>query len=99
MNLFKNIKKPFTKHTQTSIASSAKQISHNPAGGINNESPSFRKTLPRTYHSIDLATILFLSKRGMSRSPFAQEVMRDLLQSSPYFGRIRISSRMRKYRL
>ena len=47
----------------------------------------------RTYQSSDLPTILFLSKRGMSRSPLAQEIMRDLLQNSSYFGRIRVSSR------
>jgi protein-tyrosine-phosphatase len=47
----------------------------------------------RTYQSGDLPTILFLSKRGMSRSPLAQEIMRDLIQKSSYFGRIRVSSR------
>ena len=47
----------------------------------------------RTYQSSDLPTILFLSKRGMSRSPLAQEIMRNLLQKSSYFGRIRVSSR------
>ena len=47
----------------------------------------------RTYQSSDLPKILFLSKRGMSRSPLAQEIMRDLLQKSSYFGRIRVSSR------
>ena len=47
----------------------------------------------RTYQSSDLPTILFLCKRGMSRSPLAQEIMRDLLQKSSYFGRIRVSSR------
>ena len=45
------------------------------------------------YSGNDLTKILFLSKRGMSRSPLAQEIMRDLLQKSPYFGRIRVSSR------
>mgnify|MGYP001372635366 CR=1 FL=1 len=52
-----------------------------------------RKVASRTYQSSDLPTILFLSKRGMSRSPLAQEVMRELLQNSSYFGRIRVSSR------
>ena len=47
----------------------------------------------RTYQSSDLPTILFLCKRGMSRSPLAQEIMRNLLQRSSYFGRIRVSSR------
>ena len=47
----------------------------------------------RTYQSNDLPTILFLSKRGMSRSPLAQEIMRDLIQKSSYFGRVRVSSR------
>ena len=47
----------------------------------------------RTYQSSDLPTILFLCKRGMSRSPLAQEIMRDLLQRSPYFRSIRVSSR------
>ena len=51
------------------------------------------KVASRTYQSSDLPTILFLCKRGMSRSPLAQEIMRDLLQKSSYFGRIRVSSR------
>ena len=51
------------------------------------------KVASRTYQPSDLPTILFLSKRGMSRSPLAQEIMRDLLQNSSYFGRIRVSSR------
>ena len=42
----------------------------------------------RTYQSSDLPTVYFLA-RGMSRSPLAQEIMRDLLQKSSYFGRIR----------
>lgn len=51
------------------------------------------KSHPRTYQSNDVPTILFLSKRGMSRSPLAQEVMRNLIQKSSLFGRVRVSSR------
>ncbi len=51
------------------------------------------KSPSRTYQSKDLPTILFLSKRGMSRSPLAQEVMRNLIRQSSLFGRMRVSSR------
>jgi protein-tyrosine-phosphatase len=40
----------------------------------------------------DLKTILFLSKRGMTRSPVAREVMRSLLERSDWFGKVGIAS-------
>ena len=40
-----------------------------------------------------LTKILFLSKRGMSRSPLAREMMQKLISNSEFFGRIRVSSR------
>ncbi len=45
------------------------------------------------YNGNDLTKILFLSKRGMSRSPLAREMMRTLLDGSELFGRVRPSSR------
>jgi protein-tyrosine-phosphatase len=45
------------------------------------------------YYSQDLTNVLFLSKRGMSRSPLAREVMRSLLHLSDHFGSIRPSAR------
>ena len=45
------------------------------------------------YSGNDLTLILFLSKRGMSRSPLAREMMRTLLDGSELFGRVRPSSR------
>ena len=41
----------------------------------------------------ELTQILFLSKRGMSRSPLAREMMRTLLEGTQLFGRVRTSSR------
>ena len=46
-----------------------------------------------SYVSDDLTKILFLSKRGMSRSPLAREMMRSLLEGTQLFGRIRCASR------
>lgn len=56
--------------------------------------PSQRRvSLHHRYHSDDLTSILFLSKRGMSRSPLAREIMRDVISESSYFGRIRTFAR------
>ena len=52
-----------------------------------------RIILHHRYHSDDLTSILFLSKRGMSRSPLAREIMRDVISESSYFGRIRTFAR------
>ena len=40
----------------------------------------------------DLKKILFLSKRGMSRSPIAREVMRSLLDKSDFAGKVVVFS-------
>ncbi len=45
------------------------------------------------YRGSDLTSILFLSKRGMSRAPLAREMMRSLFEGTQLFGRIRTSSR------
>ena len=45
------------------------------------------------YQSGDACTVLFLSKRGMSRSPLAREVLREKISQSPFFGKYRVSSR------
>jgi protein-tyrosine-phosphatase len=46
-----------------------------------------------SYINDDLTKILFLSKRGMSRSPLAREMMRSLLEGTQLFGRVRCASR------
>lgn len=40
----------------------------------------------------DLKTILFLSKRGMTRAPVAREVMRSLVERSEWFGKVDVVS-------
>ena len=47
----------------------------------------------QSYSGNELTKILFLSKRGMSRSPLAREMMRTLLGGTQLFGRVRTSSR------
>ena len=47
----------------------------------------------QSYGGNELTKILFLSKRGMSRSPLAREMMRTLLEGTQLFGRVRTSSR------
>jgi protein-tyrosine-phosphatase len=47
----------------------------------------------QSYSGNELTKILFLSKRGMSRSPLAREMMRTLLEGTQLFGRVRASSR------
>ena len=47
----------------------------------------------QSYGGNELTKILFLSKRGMSRSPLAREMMRTLLEGTQFFGRVRTSSR------
>lgn len=49
--------------------------------------------LDHRYQTGDASTILFLSKRGMSRSPLAREVLREKISQSPFFGKFRVSSR------
>jgi len=46
-----------------------------------------------SYKGTDLTNILFLSKRGMSRAPLAREMMRDIVEGTHFFGRVRTSSR------
>jgi protein-tyrosine-phosphatase len=48
-----------------------------------------RKDLPT---ESDLKKILFLSKRGMTRSPVSREVMRSLIEKSDWFGKIDVGS-------
>jgi len=40
----------------------------------------------------DQKKVLFLSKRGMTRSPVAREVMRSLVERSEWFGKIEVIS-------
>ena len=47
----------------------------------------------QSYSGNEITKILFLSKRGMSRSPLAREMMRTLLEGTQLFGRVRASSR------
>tara|TARA_B100001248_G_scaffold201157_1_gene155373 strand:- start:998 stop:1627 length:630 start_codon:yes stop_codon:yes gene_type:complete len=50
-------------------------------------------SLDHRYQTNDASTILFLSKRGLSRSPLAREVLREKIDRSPFFGMCRVSSR------
>ena len=65
----------------------------------NTNENSFRSKLPADnagnpiYSGSELTKILFLSKRGMSRSPLAREMMRTLLEGTQLCGRVRTSSR------
>ena len=84
-----NIFKKFTsKLTNKSIPSIdhliADEIGKQPSGFSRNETP---------YFSAGITSILFLSKRGISRAPLAREVMRSLLHKSDLFGSIRPSAR------
>ena len=90
-NKFKSVLK---KHNPFSSGKSKSNcdLTHTPQVGQTSV-PLSGNAPARTYQSNDLPTILFLSKRGMSRSPLAQEIMRDLIQKSSYFGRVRVSSR------
>ena len=60
--------------------------------GIHSLIPS----LDHRYQTGDASTILFLSKRGMSRSPLAREVLRDKIDQSPFFGMCRFPQSVTK---
>ena len=59
---------------------------------VEHDKPSIQ-SLNHRYQTGDASTILFLSKRGMSRSPLAREVLREKISQSPFFGKFRVSSR------
>ena len=59
---------------------------------VEHEKPTVQN-LNHRYQTGDASTILFLSKRGMSRSPLAREVLREKISQSPFFGKCRVSSR------
>ena len=63
-----------------------------PPVGLDQDKPAFH-SLDHRYQTGDASTILFLSKRGMSRSPLAREVLREKISQSPFFGKCRVSSR------
>lgn len=52
-----------------------------------------KKPLDHRYQNQNSSTILFLSKRGMSRSPLAREVLREQISQSPFFGKCQVTSR------
>jgi protein-tyrosine-phosphatase len=63
------------------------------SSGVNNPGNSNPNWDQESYVNDDLTKILFLSKRGMSRSPLAREMMRSLLEGTQLFGRVRCASR------
>ncbi len=58
-----------------------------------NHSASSINEYTTPYYSAERTNVLFLSKRGISRSPLAREVTRHLLHFSNQFGSIRPSAR------
>ena len=52
-----------------------------PPVGLDQDKPAFH-SLDHRYQTGDASTILFLSKRGMSRSPLAREVLREKISQS-----------------
>ena len=84
-NIFKNLHANFGDN----LASSNEELVFEAIG--KQLSNSERNETP--YYSPEITSILFLSKRGISRAPLAREVMRSLLHDSPYFGSIRPSAR------
>ena len=75
--------KKFTDNEKDDSGSQRANNTNLPSGNSDNFS----------YTENGLTQILFLSKRGMSRSPLAKEMMRTLLEGSQLFGRVRTSSR------
>ncbi len=61
--------------------------------GASDPSHSSNLSDRNSYKGTDLTNILFLSKRGMSRAPLAREMMRDIVEGTHFFGRVRTSSR------
>jgi len=84
-----NTNKPWyrKKFSQDKNSNEFSSFRTNPLGSSNHNSDQ------ESYVSDDLTKILFLSKRGMSRSPLAREMMRSLLEGTQLFGRVRCASR------
>ena len=66
---------------------------HKNIASSNTQSSTHPNRSDHRYHPGDANTILFLSKRGMSRSPLAREILREKVGQSPFFGKFRVSSR------
>ena len=79
------------KHNQTTKPSPMNLDSLESPSSVSPPNMLNQITLFQPEHLIELTShliylrFLFLSKRGMSRSPLAQEIMRDLLQKSSYW--------------
>ena len=84
-NFFGKLKKKLSHSQETKNDIPASVITKQPS--ISSEAP------PNPYYSPELTNILFLSKRGLSRTPLAREVMRKLLHLSDHFGSVRPSAR------
>ena len=68
----------FTKKPQVEDVIMKKSI------GSNYLESKSKKPLNHRYQNQNSSTILFLSKKGMSRSPLAREVLREQISQSPF---------------
>jgi len=84
-NLFRKIKNKLGTSQTGSIEQAKEELLEDASNRISQHQTP--------YYSPDQVSILFLSKRGLSRAPLAREVMRKLLHFSDHFGSIRPSAR------
>ena len=86
--------KPNSKNSSNIFRRPRKWISrapHNPHAKITRFLTPWRS--PKDFPAeSDVKTILFLSKRGMTRAPTAREVMRTLIERSEWFGKVDVVS-------
>ena len=89
-----------SSYTSNFFGKLKKKLSHSqetnndiPASVISKETRISAEVPPNPYYSAEITSVLFLSKRGLSRAPLAREVMRKLLYLSEHFGSIRPSAR------
>ena len=84
-NIFKKFRGKITDKSISSLETLVGEVIGKKTSGLaRNETP---------YFSPGVTSILFLSKRGISRAPLAREVMRGMLHQSDHFGSIRPSAR------
>ena len=81
-----------TNQSWRSQIKSMSEASRNSLPSKGNLLPNFNLQRESSFRN-GLTQILFLSKRGMSRSPLAREMMRSLLVGTQLFGRVRCASR------
>ena len=83
-NIFKKFRGKITDKSISSLETLVGEV-------IGKKPLGWRETKPLI--SLPITSILFLSKRGISRAPLAREVMRGMLHQSDHFGSIRPSAR------